>query len=102
MSDWTIEQMRDALERKRAFVVGPSTLDEVCDWLDLPESPHGIEGERYTPGGHLIAEPDGIVVDIQTANLLVTVHDALPEAARARFVALPIERAVAVAWRCVA
>jgi hypothetical protein len=92
MTDWNIQQMRDAVANKQSFVLGNATEEEVWAYLELPEA------DQDNPD---IPEPDAMLVDIQTANLLVTVHEALSEQQRDKFLGLSVERAVDVAWRLV-
>lgn len=87
MSDWNIDDMRVCVER-RSFMVNGGSIDEVLAYSEVDEAA-GVE------------PPKGTVVDMQTANVLVTVHDALSEANRAKFVEMPLLTAVDVAWRCV-
>jgi hypothetical protein len=94
MSDWTIEQMRDAVARHSAFVVGNATFAEVCDYIDLPET----DWPQGPPSQESVAQPDGYFIDVQTANAIVTVHDALSEKNRAKLLAMPIGQAASVVW----
>lgn len=89
MTAWSIEQMRQAVNETGWFVAD-GDRGEVCDYLELTEE----EQQEIEP-------PRGIIVDIQTANLLVTVHDALTEPNRTTFLAMSLERAVSIAWRLV-
>ena len=87
MTAWTIDQMRDAVERRR-FIVLDGDRDDAFTYSETDE----VLGRP---------EPEGVLVDIQTANVLVTVHDALNERSREKFTALPIDRAVTIAWQLV-
>lgn len=96
MTAWNIDEMRDAVTRRSCFVIGGS-FDEICDYVDLPEtSDEAGPTQANTPA------PAGVLVDIQTANAIVTVYDALSEANRAKFTALSVDRAADVAWKLVA
>ncbi|MER7273513.1 hypothetical protein ABT369_03555 [Dactylosporangium sp. NPDC000244] len=44
---------------------------------------------------------DGVVLDMSTANVILTVYEAAGEAGRAKLVALPIAKMAAVCWRIV-
>lgn len=46
-------------------------------------------------------EAEGVLLDMQTANMLVTVHDALNDTNRAKFAGLPLLAAVGVGWKLV-
>ena len=47
------------------------------------------------------AEVDGVLVDMQSANAIVTVYDALSVANKARFRRLSIGQAGRIAWQLV-
>ena len=46
-------------------------------------------------------EIDGALVDMQTANAITVVGDALSDANRAKFGALHVSRMADIAWKCV-
>jgi hypothetical protein len=76
------------------------TMCEDCDWLEsMPSSSNSrIETCRRIVSGHGFEKIDGIIVDTVTANLLVTVYDALNEANQAKFDDIPLVRLVDFAW----
>jgi hypothetical protein len=57
-----------------------------------------IEKLRAISRSGMAAQVDGYLVDIQTAGLLVTVHDALSRKNRAKFGRLSLPRLVDFAW----
>jgi len=64
----------------------------------------GVEFEReqpYFPECKKVVRSDCVLVDMQTANMLVTVYDALGEANRKLFDDLDIVIAVNLGWKCV-
>lgn len=42
---------------------------------------------------------DGVWIDVQSANLYVTIHERLSEANRERLEAMPLHRAVLICWK---
>lgn len=46
-------------------------------------------------------EIDGVLVDVQTANAIVTVADGLSEENRAKLLAMPIGKMGLIAWKLV-
>lgn len=46
------------------------------------------------------AKINGVAVDLFSASAIVAVHDACNEANRAKFLALPVQRMAAVAFKC--
>lgn len=46
-------------------------------------------------------DPDSVMLDALTANMLVTVYDGLNEINREIFAGLSLSRAVSVGWKCV-
>lgn len=46
-------------------------------------------------------EINGYFVDVQTANAIVTVYDALGEANKERFINSPIDKMASIAWKLV-
>jgi len=46
-------------------------------------------------------EIDGVIVDMQSANVIVTVYDALNDTNKAKLIAMPIEKMASVAWKMV-
>jgi len=97
MAAWDIGQMRAAVAAHAYVTVGEGPPAPTGD---EPRRDGDPDGAGVGPGGDL-SHLRGVTVDVQTANLLVTVYDALNEANRARFVALPVERAATAAWRLV-
>lgn len=57
-----------------------------------------IERLRHIVEHRQAARVEGLLVDGFTASMLVQVHDALNEANRAKFLALPLRRMVDVGW----
>lgn len=51
-----------------------------------------VETKSYT-------EVDGVLLDLFSASTMVQIHDALAPANAAKFAAMPIERAVEVAFK---
>lgn len=95
MSGWSIDEMRAAVELRSCFVIGGS-FEEVCDFLSLPETSE--DGELSQED---VPRPSGTLIDLQTANVLVTIHDRLSEENRAKLLALPVMRAATIAWKLV-
>lgn len=61
-----------------------------------------IDTLRQIVDRHQHQEIDGMIVDVQTANLLIQVYDALSEGNKAKFDDLPLDRLVDLGWRSVA
>lgn len=93
-----LEVARDVVARKSfqfvdaetGAIVGPKRTAEA--WR---------EAERREDEPEKPLKPATVALDMTTAQLLVTVYDALNESNRAKFVALPLAKAVSVAWRLV-
>lgn len=57
-----------------------------------------------TKTGHLCAKSarkGAVLMDAFTANMLITVYEALNEENKAKFTSLPILKAVQIGWKCV-
>lgn len=63
--------------------------------------PNLIDRARAIVAAHSAEEIDGVLLDVQTAAAIVTVHDALNETNRAKFAALTLPVMAAVAWKLV-
>lgn len=50
---------------------------------------------------HSYQEVDGILVDVQSANAVLTVYEALGEANKEKFINEPIHRMMDIAWKLV-
>ena len=50
---------------------------------------------------HTAREIDGVLLDAQTANLIVNVYEKITEAQRAKLDALSLERVAALCWKLV-
>ncbi len=61
--------------------------------------PSFMEVAREVTAQHQAAKHDGVLIDAQTAAVLVAVHDGLNPVNQASFAALPVERAAKIAWR---
>lgn len=48
---------------------------------------------------HSMLKIDGTPVDALSANVVITVYDALSPESRERFVAMPVDRMVHIAWK---
>jgi hypothetical protein len=48
-----------------------------------------------------MGEVEGVEVDVQTANAIVTVYNALGDANKERFINSPIEKMASIAWQLV-
>lgn len=62
---------------------------------------HGGEVETEWQGDEISPDAQGVVLDMTTAHMLVTVHDALNETNAAKFAALPLMKAVDMGWSLV-
>jgi hypothetical protein len=58
-----------------------------------------LEGLKRIVERHQAHEIDGHLVDVQTANLLLKVHDALSPGNKAKFGSVPLSRLVDLAWQ---
>lgn len=67
----------------------------------LPRNAPRIDRLRRIVEEHQAARVEGKVVDATTANMLVSIHDALNEKNRAHFLALPLPKMVALGWKLV-
>ena len=47
---------------------------------------------------HQCRKIDGVIVDVLTANAILTVYDAINETNKAKFIKLPIDKMASVAW----
>jgi hypothetical protein len=75
--------------------------DELARTVKATPKPTGtrIEKLRAIVKAHQAARVDGCFVDAFTANACVTVFEALSEANRATFVALPMRKMASVAFK---
>ncbi|GAA1962176.1 hypothetical protein [Amycolatopsis minnesotensis] len=82
-----------------------SGMDAVLLEDELPEAtetePDRIVILREMRDKFVMRKIDGVVIDPQTANAIVTVHDALKPELRVKLVAMPILTMVQVAWKLV-
>jgi hypothetical protein len=46
-------------------------------------------------------EIEGVIVDVQTANIILKVYDALSETNKVKFINSPIEKMSSIAWSLV-
>lgn len=82
-----------------------TTTDHAWDIADIREILATHSYACLGAGPHVYGNDDdlahlrGDVVDVQTANAIVTVFDALNEENRAKLQRLPITRAADVAWK---
>jgi hypothetical protein len=78
-------------------------IDEVDDlsWVPEAASSDAVEASREVLAGGA-RRVDGVLLDLQTANAIVTVGDALSLENRSRLGGLPIDRAASIAWSLVA
>jgi hypothetical protein len=60
-----------------------------------------IDRLRHIVEHRQAARVEGLLVDGFTASMLVQVHDALSDANKAKFLALPLRKMVSVGWKCV-
>ena len=58
-----------------------------------------IDQLRRIRAEHHAAAVGDTIIDVQTANAILLVHDAANETTRAKFAALPIKRMAAIAWK---
>lgn len=70
--------------------------DEV-EWLELPSVQEQLRQWQDNPLDRL----DCTILDMQTANVLVTVYEALSPEKREKFRQISLLRAVELAWKCV-
>lgn len=48
---------------------------------------------------HQYQKIEGVLVDVVTANAILTIYDAINETNKAKFIALPIDKMASVAWK---
>ena len=60
-----------------------------------------IEACRQIVARTPFATIDNVLVDVQSANAIVTVYDALSDKARQTFLAMPIHKMGEIAWKLV-
>ena len=60
-----------------------------------------IEVARRIVANHSAEEIDGLLLDAQTANAIVQVHDALNPTNQAKFAAMPLALMVDTAWKLI-
>lgn len=73
-------------------------FDDLADW---PTAEKTIDAIRDIVTSHSSKMIDGVLVDAQTANVIVQVYDALNDENKVKFAAMPIERMGDAAWRLV-
>lgn len=72
--------------------------DDLADW---PTAEKTIESIRAIATDRACRVIDGVMVDMQTANLIVQVYDKCTPENRERLMALSIEKIGEVVWKCV-
>ena len=75
--------------------------DAVWKLPKLPRNTPRIDRLRWIVHHHQASRMEGHLVDGVTASMLVQIHDALNEENRAKFLALPLAKMVAVGWKLV-
>lgn len=85
------------IDQEAAHEFVASLTEDEIEWLALPSVQERLRLWQDCP----LDRMECVVLDMQTANVLVTVHDALKPENRAKFIRLPLQRAVTAAWRCV-
>jgi hypothetical protein len=75
--------------------------EDDIDLRDWPTAPKTIEAIRAIVDNHACRVIDGVMVDAMSAQAIIAVYDALSEANRATFVAMPITRMGTVAWKLI-
>ena len=60
-----------------------------------------VEQARTVVSEHQHATVDGVLLDATSANMLLTVHDALSPDKAAQFAAMPLAKAVEIGWKLV-
>jgi hypothetical protein len=90
-----LDAARRVVANKQYEVINPTTGEPVpTEWV--PDDDDTVHGEK------LVAKnDDGVLLDGTTANLLVQVHDALGEEARAKFLSMDVVRAADISWKLV-
>lgn len=91
-----------------------SLVHDLIDQRERDDLAHAVKGTakpsrkipridrlRKIVAEHQATRTEGVFMDATTANMLVRVHDALNEENRAKFLALPIRKMVAVGWKLV-
>lgn len=48
---------------------------------------------------HQYQKIEGVLVDVVTANAILTIYDAINDTNKAKFIALPIDKMASVAWK---
>jgi hypothetical protein len=77
------------------------------DYVDPDIIPDGTASSTITVCRRIVAnmsaeKHDGILIDAQSAQAVVSVHDALSPEKRAKFATMPVARACDVAWKVLA
>lgn len=79
--------------------------EPVCeDDLPIEGLAKGVPGSPIDVCRRIVAnrtaeEHDGVAIDMQSANCLVTIHDALSPTNQAKLAAMSVPRACDVAWK---
>ena len=68
----------------------------------LPPEMSRIDALRWVLEHHQCALVEGVAVDVQSANAIVTVYDNLSEKNKPKFLAMPIGKMGDVAWQVIA
>ena len=74
-----------------------SITEDEADWLQFPSVDEALRRWKDNPLDRL----DCTILDMQTANVLVQVYEALSPENREKFRKLPLKLAVSIAWGCV-
>ena len=66
----------------------------------LPRNTPRMDRLRHIVHHHQAARTEGLLIDATTANMLVTVYDALNDANKEKFLGVGMRRMVEIGWGC--
>lgn len=84
-----IDALREIVKSHSMAALDPMTWERVSLNGEFPDERGDVPVEHSR----------GIWVDVQTANAVCTVHDALSEENRAKLLSMPLPRACDIAWK---
>lgn len=85
------------IDQEAAHAFACSLNEDEIEWLALPSVQEQLRQWQDCPLDRL----DCTILDMQTANVLVTVYEALSPEKREKFRQCSLKRAVDLAWKCV-
>lgn len=99
LDDVSYESLTEQVAASLRALAGEGDAVPFGEGAAAPHKGSRIDVLRQIVQGHQAQEIDGQLVDAQTANLLVQVHDALSPENQAKFDSVPLQKLVELGWK---